>query len=292
MTNESPQDALPLATLLKIFFLVVLSNIALYLLIVYFAIVNFHRSVPLFLSFIQFLAFILPIALILRIGLKEAPAAGPVENTFLKKIGATPTLVVLSSFAAFFATFTPLGTQMFPQPDGATSLVAKVGVACRVESDLSASKGAYFLTLIWSDDTDYITKVRRELSLMQAGSKPADDSSLYRTAESGLARLLQTVGVVSGPRLTPGERSFSQIKFVEKADPFYKLLKQDPQASKESYDLHSYLVDDLRWIAFTTPVKEPDAYTQVPIYTRVDTRNHTRVFLVTFPDDAASKNVW
>jgi len=61
--------------------------------------------------------------------------------------------------------------------------------------------------------------------------------------------------------------------------------------SNESYDLRSYLTEDSRWIAFITPVGEPQAYTRVPILTRFGTRNHTRVYLVTFPDDNGPKNL-
>src|SRR5690348_10907212 len=168
---EGREDRSALIALLKIFFLVVLSNVLLYLAIVYFAVVLFHRTVPSFLAFIQFLAFILPIALILRLGLREAPAAVPVDNIFLKKMGATPTLVVISSLAAFFATFTPLGAQIFPKPEATPTLVAKVGVACRVDRDNTPSRGAYFLTLIYSDDTDYIRSVRSQLSALKDGNK-------------------------------------------------------------------------------------------------------------------------
>ncbi len=263
---ETPRDLSTLVGLLKIFFLIVLLNITLYLAIVYFAIVNFHRTVPVFLAFIQFLAFILPIVLILRVGLKEAPAVGPIDNPYLKKIGATPSLVILSCFAAFLATFTPMSAQIFPKPDSfPTSMVAKVGVACRISSDLNASKGAYFLTVIWSDDTEYIKAVRSNLRALQiansADAKKLDDvrtSNIYQLAEATLKSFMEMLGLVSATTAPAHDETYSQLKLVEKSDQFYKLLKQNTPVGDENSELRWGLSDDLRWAAFTISVKAPE----------------------------------
>lgn len=296
-TLESSGDRLALVALLKIFFLILLSNLALYLFIVYFAVVNFHRGVPPFLAFIQFLALLLPIALILRMGLKESPAVGQVDNEYLKKIGATPTLVVLSSLTAFFATFTPLAAQIFPKPEPfATSMTAKVGVACRIASDLSAAKGAYFLTVMWSDNSEYIQAARKELRSLQEASLhgPTGQDAVarpivYRFAEGVIAQALSSIGAITEKASLADDKLYSNIKFVEHSDQFYRLLKQSTFENND--DLRATLGEESRWIAFTSPVGEPYAYTKVPILTQFGTLSHTRVYLIISLENNTPKNV-
>jgi hypothetical protein len=298
MTNsdqQSSHDVTTVTGLLKIFFLIVLVNIVLYISVVYFTVVLFHRTVPVFLAFVQFLAFILPIVFILRIGLKEAPEAGGVENPFLKQIGATPSLVILSCFAALLATFTPISAQIFPKPDPfPKSMIAKVGLACRISSDLTPSKAAYLLTVIWADDTDYIGAVRDNLrSLQIAASNSAKDqhdaakSTVYEAVETILVDMLKWFGPTDATTRAKPETTFAQLKVVNNSssDQFYNLLKRSTPTAEVDPDLRGELSDDTRWAAFTVPVKAPEDFTQVPIHTRFGMRNHTKVFLLTFPED-------
>src|ERR1700687_3192396 len=97
--NEGMKRALQAIALLA---LVVLFNLGLYVFILWLVVVGWITGTSPFPSFVLFLSFALSLGIILIVALGEKIDTSKVDNEWIKAIGATPIMVIVSVLIATF----------------------------------------------------------------------------------------------------------------------------------------------------------------------------------------------
>jgi hypothetical protein len=241
-------------------FLVVAVNLGLYVLIVWLANSGIIESGSSFPALALFLSFALSVGIILIVALGEKVDASNIQNEWIKKIGVTPIMVIVAAIIAIFASFTPLASNIFPNPPDPSLqlkfMLANLGVTCRTKDENKSPQATHLLTFIASADEDYIQDIKKFLA----------DKQLMQPALN------------------------NQFTLVQPADEFSKLLQQYARSGQKGSES---LQDDLRktrnWVAYVVEAGDPEITTFVPLPSIFEKSQSSRLFVV-ITDRAAERD--
>jgi hypothetical protein len=147
------------------------------------------------------------------------------------------------------ATFTPLGDKIFAsvRPE---FMLAKIGITCVTKDETKAPEAIRLVTLISSDDEQYIAKVKEYLDKEVAKKENRDAFSLTWVQHS-------------------------------RSDKFYNVLQQYARSGAKGAEmLTSQIRNDNKWLAYVAPLNDPQSTTFVLVPTIFDKDHHTSFFAV------------
>lgn len=236
---------------LGLIFLVVVVNLALYILI-YRNNELFGNSI--FPPLVLFLSFSLSIAVILNKFLGDYVNVAGVHNPWITKIGVNASFVVVAVLITVFTGLGPFSKDIIPVYSQQFMLV-NVGLRClasvdnvdRVHATQPTSQAAGLMAVIWADQPDYITQVKKLLN----------DQSFMRSAT---------------------QHNFTLVTAEDKYD---KMLadyagSQQAGAAAMQHDLRARR----NWVAYVVRVDDPGRETAIPIPTTMGKTHTTRLFVI------------
>lgn len=226
----------------------VLFNTAFFLGIGYVRPLNLTYMQSIFLPFLLLLSISIWIGIILIHVLGEKVHVDKVSNSLVGQIGVTPAMVIVAALASLLLAMTPIAEQIFPTRSHLKFLFAKVGITCNTAATHDVPQAKELITLIDSQDAEYISEVREKLE-----DKP----------------LIQ--GLMS-------KHDQTEITLINENDEDYKLLQRFYRQDRNQ--LISVLSDSRKWVAYKINVKAPEHATKIPIPTVFDQSHRTQLFAV------------
>ena len=149
---------------------VVLFNIALYVGIYRLSEIGWRDPNSIFPALVLFLSLALSIGIIVILGMGEkiiGKASSDPKDPWIKKIGATPVMIIVAVIVSLAAGFSPLAKLVMP-PEGAFSqkfMLADLALTCASSAANDPAQATVLLVVISApDDIQYITDVRKILN--------------------------------------------------------------------------------------------------------------------------------
>jgi hypothetical protein len=220
-------------------------NIAFYILIILATRYELVDKSSIFPPLVMFLTFSISIGIILLVALGEKIQEKNIENSWIKRIGVTPTMVIVATILSIAAGFSGISDKLFPPATKLKFMLADIKLTCTTNGKLDPPPATQILAVISSTKPQYIKDVKDYLNKISAAEEQRTHSVHWLAQQND--------------------------------DKIYKLLQQTAASDGE---LRAEIAIDDKWTAYLVDLKNRASGTLVPMPTMYDVNHTTRLFLV------------